>query len=345
MGVIRTAVIGFGHSARVFHAPYIDYAAGFDLAAIVQRTGSSAQQAYPAATIYRDIDAMLSDQTIELVVITVPNQCHYEMTKKALAAGKHVVVEKPFVASANEAEALFALAEKQQCHLFIYHNRRFDGDFVTVSKLVHDGVLGRIVRYEAHFDRYRPELNQKQWKETAEPSVSIVHDLGTHLIDQAVVLFGRPLSVTASLRTERTGTRVIDAFDIFLQYHDRVAHLKASCLVKEPGPRYAVHGTEGSFVKYGIDPQEERLLDGDSLINPDLGVEEEPFWGILNTRNHPAGKVRVKTERGDYMKYYNNVASVLQGGEMAVSHTDVLTVIEIIEAAFLSDREKKAVFL
>lgn len=345
MGRIKTAVIGFGHSARVFHAPFLEHSAGFELSAIVQRNGDSAQQAYPAVAIYRDVDEMLGDKSIELVVITVPNQHHYEMTKKVLAAGKHAVVEKPFVATSEEARELFVLAKKQQCHLFIYHNRRFDGDFVTLAKLVRGGALGSIVRYEAHFDRYRPELNKKQWKESADPSVSIVHDLGTHLIDQAVALFGRPVSVTADLRCERPGTRVIDAFDIFLHYANRVAHLKASCLVKEPGPRYAVHGMEGSFVKHGIDPQEERLLAGDSLQNPDLGLEDQQFWGILNTGKLEAEKVRVKTERGDYMHYYRNAASVFEGGEMAVSHEDVLSVIEIIEAVVLSDKETRTVFL
>lgn len=345
MGLIQTAVIGFGLSARVFHAPFIEHSSDFSMSAILKRTGESAKEAYPDAAIYRDLDSLLADDAIELVVITTPNQHHYAMTAKVLAAGKHVVVEKPFVASLSEAKTLFELAKRQQLHLFVYHNRRFDGDFVTLARLIRGGELGRVVRYEAQFDRFRPELNTKQWKERPEPSVSIVHDLGTHLLDQAVALFGRPLSVTADLRAERDGSRVIDAFDIFLEYSSRVAHLKASCLIKEPGPRYAVHGTEGSFVKYGIDPQEERLLDGDSPANPDLGLEEEQFWGILNTRKPEEKRLRVKTERGNYLAYYRNVASVFQGGEMAVSHQDVLTTIEIIEAAFTSDREKRSVSL
>lgn len=345
MGVIRTAVIGFGHSARVFHAPFIEHSLSFELAAIVQRAGDSAQKAYPSAVIYRDIESLLKDESIELVVVTVPNQDHYKITKQVLNAGKHVVVEKPFTATVKEATQLFELSEKLGKHLFVYHNRRFDGDFVTLAKLIRGGALGDVVRYETHFDRFRPELNEKEWKESADPFVSIVHDLGTHLIDQAVALFGKPLSVTAHLRSERPGSRIVDAFDIFLQHEPCISHLKASCIVKEPGPRYAVHGMSGSFVKYGIDPQEERLLDGDTLNNPDIGVDEPKFWGILNTRKLGAQKVRVKTERGDYMKYYGNVAAVFAGGEMAISHRDVLTIIEIIEAVFESDQDKRTIFL
>lgn len=335
MSSIRTAVIGFGLSGKIFHSPFLDASDRFELSTVLQRNDSSALEEYPGVRLARSLDQVLDDDRIDLVVITTPNSLHYPMAKEALLAGKHVVVEKPFAPTAAECNELIDLARQQERHLFVFHNRRWDGDFMTVRKIVDSGVLGDIVSYEAHYDRYAPVLNPKPWKETANPSISVLHDLGTHIIDQVVCLFGVPEACTAHLRKEREGSIIHDAFDLVLDYPNLQAVLRSSLLVREVGPRYTVHGRNGSFVKFGLDPQEDDMKAGADPLAPDWGLEPEENWGTLNTSiNGLNCRGVVQTLPGNYMLFYDNVAAVIRnGGQMAIRPEEALITVRVIEAA------------
>lgn len=342
---IKTAVIGFGLSGAVFHAPFLEAADQFDLAVILQRKGESAARAYPSARIARDFEFVLEDKTIELVVIGTPNALHFDMARQALLAGKHVIVDKPFTPTVKEAEELIGLARQKNRYLFVFHNRRWDGDFMTLRKIIGEGTLGEIVSYEAHYDRYAPSLNSKPWKESAGPSISILHDLGTHIIDQAVCLFGTPEAVTGHLVTQREGSLVSDGFTVRLHYPGFHATLQSSLLVLEEGPRYVVHGRNGSFVKFGVDPQEDDMQAGRRPLDPGWGEDVKEKWGVLHTRVDSVRKREaVPTLPGNYMKFYENVAAVIRDGvEMTMTAEEALVTVRIIEAVQESHREGKTI--
>lgn len=347
MAKIKTAVIGFGLSGAIFHAPFLEASDRFDLAVILQRKGESAALAYPRARIARSLESVLSDESIELVVIGTPNALHFDMARQALLAGKHVIVDKPFTPTVAEAKELIALARQKGLRLFVFHNRRWDGDFMTLRALIGEGKLGEIVSYQASYDRYAPSLNSKPWKEVAGPSISILHDLGTHIIDQAVCLFGRPEAVTGHLVTEREGSLVSDGFTVRLHYNGMYATLQSSLLVLEEGPRYTIHGRKGSFVKFGVDPQEDDMQAGGRPLDPGWGEDAEEKWGVLHTR---AGSVSrretIPTLPGNYMYFYDNVAAVLRDGtRVALSAEEALVTVQIIEAVQESHREKRTIKL
>jgi predicted dehydrogenase len=261
------------------------------------------------------------------------------MTRDALEAGKHVVVEKPFVRKSVEGEELLELAAKNGRMISVFQNRRWDGDFLTVKKIIQEGQLGRLVEYEAHFDRYRNYIQENKWKEIVG-SGSTLYNLGSHLIDQAMVLFGRPEYVYADIRTLRTGGKVDDAFTLMLGYPGVKVTLKASYLVSLPGPRYYLHGTQGSFLKYGCDPQEEALKKGRKPGGSDWGMEPESDWGILHTVSEGSGHpLKYESLAGNYPQYYNGIYRALsQGTEPPVTGEQALEVIRVIEAAFQSNR-------
>ena len=347
MTPVRTAIIGFGLSGSVFHAPFLEASERFKLSVIMQRSGDLGRELYPGVRLARALEDVLEDELVELVVITTPNSLHFPMARAALMAGKHVIVEKPFAQTAEECRELIALAEKQQRQLFVFHNRRWDGDFMTVRRIVESRVLGDLVSYEAHYDRFSPHRSAKPWKEAAAPGVSVLHDLGTHIIDQAVCLFGLPAAVTAHLRKEREGSDILDGFELLLHYKNFHATLKSSLLVMEQGPRYVIHGRNGSFIKYGIDPQEEDMKAGFDPLDPAWGEEPESNWGMLTTRvNGLASHGTVQTLPGNYMYFYDNVAAVIRDGDsMAVSPKEAMLTVRLIEAAEESSRKRKTVDL
>lgn len=338
---INTAVVGFGLSGKVFHTPFLEASELFELTTIVQRSGDDAAKIYPTARIERSFTAVLEDDDIEVVAICTPNLLHFSMAKEVLLAGKHVIIEKPFVATSAEGEELIELAEKLGKHIFVFHNRRWDGDFKTVQKVMAEGMLGEIVSYEAHYDRFAPLLHAKGWKEVAEPTISILHDLGTHIIDQAVCLFGKPESVTANVWKQRKGSAIVDAFDIRLGYENIAVTLKSSLLVRESGPRYVIHGHDGSFVKYGIDPQEDDLKAGETPLRANWGLEPEGTWGLLHASSEGKDyREKVETLPGNYMGFYDNVAEVIQGkGKIAIPPQEALVTVKIIEASLQSHEE------
>jgi predicted dehydrogenase len=343
--IIKTALASFGMSGYVFHAPFINLHEGFELTKILERHRSDSRVKYPLSKIVRNYEEILNDPEIELVVVNTPDHLHYPMAKEALLAGKNVIVEKPFTQNSKQGEELIALAEKNKRILSVYHNRRFDGDSLTVQQILIDKKLGRIVEYEAHYDRFRNQISSS-WKENPETGASIVYNLGSHLIDHALFLFGKPIEVWAKIDKLREGALTDDFLDIKMIYPRMVASLKASYLVKEPGPHYLLLGTKGSFIKSGSDPQEESLKQGNLPQGKDWGRDKQSDWGILNVMCDDGKEERksIETIPGNYMLYYDSIYnSIVRGEKLKVSATEGLHVIKIIEAAYKSNAEGKNV--
>jgi scyllo-inositol 2-dehydrogenase (NADP+) len=287
------------------------------------------------------------DDDLELIVVNTPDHLHYEQCKLALEHGKNVIVEKPFTQKYSEAAELIELAERKNLMLTVFQNRRWDGDFLTVSKIIDKKLLGRLVSYEAHFDRFRNFIQEDTWKEEASKGTGTLFNLGSHLIDQAIVLFGRPDSVVADIRALREGSLVDDTFELWLQYPDVKVTVAASYLVREPGPRYSLHGTEGSWLKWGIDPQEDDLKLGKIPGSEGWGKEPPEEYGLLHTTfDGKDMKEKLPTDPGNYPAFYENIHYVLrENGTLAVKAEESAMVTKIIEAAFESHKLKKTVNL
>jgi len=342
---IITAIIGFGKAARVFHAPVILTLPEFRITKVVERHREESRKYIPGVEVVREADVLLKDDDIDLVVITTPNDTHFDLAGRALKAGKHVVVDKPFTTTSAHAAELNRLASRMNRTITCYQNRRWDGDFMTVKKLVESGSLGRIVVFESRFDRFRKERRGDAWREKPGEGSGVLFDLGPHLIDQALVLFGAPEMVTADIRVQRDDAVTDDSFELILHYDRLKVSLKAGMLVRAETPRFLLHGTSGSFIKYGMDPQENALIEGRSPNEPDWGAEPEHMWGKLDTEidgMHYSG--RVETIPGDYRGYYQNVADAIQGrSDPMVRPEDMELTIRIIERAFQSSEEKRTI--
>jgi scyllo-inositol 2-dehydrogenase (NADP+) len=353
---IGVAVIGFGLAGQVFHAPFVSAVPGLKLEAIVQRKGDEAGKAYPSTRILRSVEEALGDAAVQLVVVGTPNETHFALAKQALLAGKHVVIDKPFAPTSAEAGELKELAEKQGVVLAPFHNRRWDGDFLTVRKLLAEDAVGRLVMYESHFDRFRPLPRENTWKEGANSANGLLMDLGPHLVDQALALFGPPVGITASVRKDRDKTDIEDAFDITLEYpgysgeHGLRAHCRSTMLAADAAPRFLLHGTKGSFKKYGLDPQEAALVGGAKVPRVGAGewlADPESEWGTLTVAPVPADpatltRTKVKTELGDYRGYYANVRDAINGvAKLAVTPEDGYRTVKLLEMARESTLEKR----
>lgn len=351
MQEIRAAVIGFGLAGRVFHAPFINAVPGLKLEAIVQRRGDDASKAYPSVRVLRSVEEALADPTIQLIAIGTPNETHYTLARQVLLAGKHVVIDKPFTATSEEAKELAEIARQRKLVLAPFHNRRWDGDFLTVRKVLESGEIGRLVTFESHFDRFRPLPREATWKESSNDANGMLFDLGPHLVDQVLSLFGVPTAITASVRRDRDTTDIEDAFDITLHYPRLLAHCRATMLAAEPAPRFLLHGTRGSYRKYGVDPQEPALVGGATV--PPIGDsrlwlgEDASAWGTLAIAPNPADpghliRTPVRTELGDYRGYYANVRDAINGtAPLIVTPEDGYRVVRLLELARQSSREGK----
>jgi len=265
----------------------------------------------------------------------------------ALLAGKHIVVEKPVTQKSVEAAELVRLAKEKGLVFTVFQNRRWDGDFMTVQKILQEMKLGRLIEFESHYDRYRTAITPDTWKEETDEYGGVLYNLGSHMIDQAYVLFGKPIAVTAHLKIVRTGGAVTDYYDIRFEYKGFSAILKCSYLVKNPGPRYSVYGEYGTFYKNGIDPQEELMKAGNLPVGDDWGSEPIDEWGtIVYVENGEKIEELVKTIPGNYNIFYNNVYDAIRKGkELFVKPGDTVEVLKIIEACVESNREKRTVFL
>jgi predicted dehydrogenase len=331
---IRTGVVGFGLAGRVFHTAVVQATPGLELASVVQRSGDDAKKEYPEAHVARSVEEMLGDVGIQLVVIATPSYSHYELAKQCLHEQRHVVIDKPFTLTSNEAATLIRMARERSLLLTAYQNRRWDGDFQTVRQVVASGELGRLVTVESHFDRFRPGPRRDVWRESGGPGGGLLFDLGPHLIDQAMALFGSPETLSASVRVERDAAVVDDAFDLQLAYERQplTVFLRATLTACTPGPRFVLHGTRGSFVKWGLDSQEEQLRGGMRPDAPAFGQEPESRWGELRVEQQPPR--RIPTLRGDYRGFYENVRDVLLGkAELAVTPEQVWRTTRLIELA------------
>jgi len=347
MKPINTALCSFGMSGYVFHAPFLELSPKFNLYGVWERTKNKAEKIYPKIKTFRSLDDLLADNDIELVIINTPSVTHYDFAKKVINAGKHLVVEKPFTATVSEAEELIQLANDKNINLSVYHNRRYDSDFKTVQNILKRGVLGDMVDVEIHFDRFDPELSYKEHKEVPTPAVGSLYDLGSHLIDQALVLFGMPNAVFADLDSYRPNSKVEDYFEVKLFYNTHRVTLKSSYYVREPLPGNIFHGTKGSFIKTKADVQEEQLQAGIKPGTINYGVEPERERGLLHTEKE--GKILKKyipTLGGNYMAYYNGVYDALRNNEqLPVKAEEAMNVIKVIEIAKRSNKERKVVVL
>lgn len=340
---LSVGLVGFGLAGEVFHAPLIRANPNLRLTNIVQRTGDSARRRYPEVQVLREVGPLLADPGIDLVVVATPNSTHFEIANLALRAGKHVVVDKPFTIHASEADILIALAHSQGRVLSVFHNRRWDGDFLTVREILDRGLLGRLVEYESRYDRFRPKL-KGAWREQSVPGAGLLYDLGSHLIDQAVLLFGSPTGVFADLRRERDGALVVDSFDVHLLYPGLKVVLNAGSLVCEPSPRFTLRGTNGTFTKYGLDPQEEALKQGGSPLQPHWGEQPEEAWGTYSRCEGSLTRTKYRTLPGRYQDYYENVFQAISRQQaLAVRPDQARNVIRLIELAEQSAVEKRAV--
>jgi scyllo-inositol 2-dehydrogenase (NADP+) len=344
-GTIRAGVVGFGLGGKIFHAPFLKAIDGLELAAILERHGDDASKAYPGVTIARSMDELLAVRDLSLVVITTPPSTHFDLARRSLQAGKHVVIDKPFVATSDQARRLIELAAERGLALSAYQNRRWDGDFLTLQKLIADGELGRLASLESRFERHHPGLRPKTWQEKNVPGNGLVHDLGAHLADQALVLFGTPQTVTATVRYDRDLTAVNDGFAIHLEYPRLRVSLYSSLLVPVPGPRFVAHGTSGSYVKYGLDPQEQALKNGAVLGGPHWGEEPEAAWGKLTKIQDGTATERIVTTlAGDFRRYYENVRDAILGhAALAVPGEQGWRVIRLLEMAIESSTRGQAI--
>ena len=342
--VIQVGLAGFGMSGQLFHAPFLRADPRFHLKKVYERTSDRSREAYPGTEVVRTFEALLSEE-IDLVVITTPNPCHVPMATQAMQAGKHVIVEKPVAASSQEAEALCRLAEEKAVLFSVYQNRRLDGDFLTVKKLIDGGRRGEVVDYECHFDRFVRGRSAKPWKREGGRGIDILYDLGIHLLDQAYALFGMPGEVCADLRTQRPESAGTDRFTITLYYPDKEVRLSAGELVALPGPRFTVHGRQGSFLTYGQDPQEGRLLRG--LRPGEAGWESggESARGTFATvTDGGITQEAIVTKPGNYGEYYDNFYRALQyGAALLVQPQEAVEVLLLLEAARRSSSLKRRV--
>ena len=332
---IKTAVVGYGFSAKTFHIPFITTLAQFELSAISTSNQQAVAQDWPDAAHYLSARDMITQSDAELVIITAPNDVHYELAELALHNDKHVIIEKPFVTRIEDGEALIKLAEQKQRMLSVYHNRRWDGDFLTIKKMLESGELGALKHFESHFDRFRPQVRQR-WREQAMDGGGILFDLGSHLIDQAIVLFGVPEAVTAQCRNMREGSNNVDYFDLTLHYPEHLAVLHADLFSANPNQRFTVKGTKGTYTKYGLDPQEERLIQGQLPQQPSWADEEKEHYGTFYSEE---GQRAIVTERGGYQHYFRKVAeSIVNQTPPPVSAEESLWNIKLIELAMESSR-------
>lgn len=340
---VRVALLSYGMSGEVFHGPLLQAHGGFEIVSVWQRNLQKAPR-HPFHRVgeYADI---LNDVTVEVVIVNTPNETHFSYAREALNAGKHVLVEKPFTVTVAEANELIALAEKKKKILTVFQNRRWDADFLTVRKVVGAGLVGKLVECEIHYDRFRNYIEENTWKEIERPGTGILYNLGSHLLDQAIVLFGLPRYLDARIGTQRPGGKVDDFFDIRMEYDGFYTILKSSYLVREEGPRFILHGTEGSFVKFGIDPQEQALKEKQIPGGEKWGAESEKWWGKLNTTidgKHVEGPY--ETVPGNYLAFYDNFYDAVRADKpLAVQPAEARDVIRLIEASHESNRIRAAV--
>jgi len=331
--MIKTALVGYGFSSQTFHVPFLTCLSEYSLCAVSSSKAEQVKAAFPDVEVYASAEQLIDHSDADLVIITAPNNVHYALAKYALESGKHVVIEKPVVTNSADGEVLIALARKFERQLTVYHNRRWDGDFLTVKKLLEQKRLGQVRLFESHFDRLRPVVRQR-WRELPGDGSGILFDLGPHLIDQALHLFGLPLAVTAQCRCMREGAASVDFFHLVLHYDNMEAILQSSPYSASPNARFNVQGDVGQYVVYGLDPQEERLKNGGLPVSECWSREMPDNYGKLYTNGIDE---IIVTEHAGYETFYRQLArAIWNGGAVPVDPMDAVLAIKIIELAMQS---------
>jgi len=326
--MINTAVIGWGLSATVFHIPFIVASGDFHFSALCTSQTQRAASDWPDVRLYTSPQELLADDDIDLVIIATPNDTHFDLARRALELGRHVIVDKPFVTSSAQGEILRDLARSTGRVLAVFHNRRWDGDFLTVRNLIESGRVGEVRALSSHFDRFRPVPRQR-WREQAGVGTGIWYDLGPHLIDQALCLFGMPEAVTGRLRGLRQQAQTTDYCHVQLHYPDKEVLLHCSPFCAAPNLRFQLEGTLGTYVKYGLDPQEDRLRGGVQPSHDHWAAELPGTYGVLYREDE---REPVATLTGGYQHYFAGVArAIREGVPPPVTAEDGLAVIRLIE--------------
>lgn len=313
--MIRVGLVGFGMAGRVFHAPLVSSVDGLQLAAVVERHTDHCAERYPGITTHRTLEAMLADATLDLFVVATPSGSHFQVARQILAAGKNVIVDKPMAVASAQIAELMKLAAERNVLLAPFQNRRWDGDFLTIQKLLHEGTLGRLVYLESVFDRWSPGSTRRPWKDDPAQGGGQLLDLGTHIADQALTLFGKPEAVSADVRRERDGDGSNDSFDVRLRYESFVVTLGANCLSSLARPRFHLRGTKGNYWKFGVDPQEAALNKVTRISDAAWGQELAANWGTLCCVDGYGAMVTRPVEPipGDYRLYYAGIRDALLG--------------------------------
>lgn len=341
---LKVGIVGYGYATKTIHAPLIAAVPGLQLAAFFSGDSAKVRADWPELPVFSSPEALFACEEIELIVIPTPNDTHFPLAAQALAAGKHVVVDKPFTLTTDEAQELIAIARRHDRLLSVFHNRRWDSDFLTLQSVLREGSLGRVTHFESHFDRYRPQVHAR-WRESAGPGSGLWFDLGSHLLDQALQLFGTPNSIWLDLARQRDGAVADDWFHAVLRYDETRVILHGSALVPAVGPRLTVHGTDGSFVKFGLDQQEDALKAGFKPGATDWGVDLLP--GRLTLRNGDAASEQTVTSaHGNYMAYYAAIRDAIrQGTTNPVPAEQALQVMQLIECGIASAKEGRMLVL
>jgi len=341
---IRVGLIGYGYASKTFHAPLIVGTPGMTLAAVSSSDASKVHADWPNVTVVSDPKQLFNDPSLDLIVIPTPNDTHFPLARAAMEAGKHVVVDKPFTVTLSQARELEAMAKSRGLVLSVFHNRRWDSDFLTLKGLIAEGKLGEVSYFESHFDRYRPQVRNR-WREQAGPGSGIWYDLGPHLIDQALVLFGVPVSITVDMAQLRPDAQTTDYFHAVLTYPQRRVVLHSTMLAAAESARYIVHGTRGSYVKFGLDPQEDRLKAGERPPQEDWGYDMRD--GVLTLAvGDELDAQTLLTVPGNYPAYYAAIRDALNGqGENPVPASQAIRVMELIELGIESAKHRSTLCL
>lgn len=345
--MIRVGLLGFGLGGRVFHAPLVSSVEGMELAAVLERSTNKTAARYPGIVTHRSLEEMLADSSLDLFVVSTPNGTHFELARQILHAGRNVVVDKPAAATSAEIAELIGLAAENSVLFAPFHNRRWDSDFQTIKKLLHEGLLGRLVYFESRFDRWRPVMPaDRLWKDDPDAGGGLLLDLGTHIADQALVLFGKPEAVSADLERERDGARSNDSFTVRLRYPGFQVTLGANCLSLPAGPRFHLRGTSGNYWKSGVDPQEAALGQITRIADdPCWGREPAANWGVLHVGIDGGTVTRpVEPVAGDYRLYYAGIRDALLGKAPApVAPIDAWRVARLLEWAAESSELRREI--
>ncbi|HCM9557224.1 TPA: oxidoreductase [Enterobacter cloacae subsp. cloacae] len=341
---IRVGLIGYGYASKTFHAPLIAGTPGMALAAVSSSDATKVHADWPTVPVVSEPKHLFNDPNIDLIVIPTPNDTHFPLAKAALEAGKHVVVDKPFTVTLSQARELDALAKSLGRLLSVFHNRRWDSDFLTVKALLSEGTLGEITFFESHFDRFRPQVRNR-WREQAGPGSGIWYDLAPHLLDQVVNLFGLPVSMTVDLAQLRPGAQTTDYFHAILSYPQRRIVLHGTMVAAAESARYIIHGTRGSYVKFGLDPQEDRLKNGERLPQEDWGYDMRDGV-VTKVEGETLVEETLLTSPGNYPAYYAAVRDALNGtGENPVPASQAIQIMELIELGIESAKHRATLCL